>query len=43
MAVQVKNKVIKSIGTVPLLSTEINHKRQTVLGLSITNLTDGFM
>ena len=43
MAVQVKNKVIKSIGTVPLLSRNHLSKRQTVLGLSITNLTDGFL
>ena len=44
MAVQVKNKVIKSIGTVPVTVTETDpSKRQTVLGLSITNLTDGFL
>ena len=43
MAVQVKNKVIKSIGTVPVTVQKSISKRQTVLGLSITNLTDGFL
>ena len=44
MAVQVKNRVIKNVGTVPVIVSETDaSKRQTILGLSITNLTDGFL
>ena len=44
MAVQVKNSVIKNVGTVPVIVSETDaSKRQTILGLSITNLTDGFL
>ena len=44
MAVQVKNRVIKNVGKVPVEVTKTDpSKRQTILGLSITNLTDGFL
>ena len=44
MAVQVKNRVVKNVGTVPVEVTKTApSKRQTILGLSITNLTDGFL
>ena len=44
MAVQVKNRVVKNVGTVPVVVTKTDpSKRQTILGLSITNLTDGFL
>ena len=44
MAVQVKNRVIKNVGKVPVEVTKTDpSKRQTIHGLSITNLTDGFL
>ena len=44
MAVQVKNRVVKNVGTVPVVVAETDpSKRQTVIGLSITNLTNGFL
>ena len=44
MAVQVKIRVIKNVGKVPVEVTKTDpSKRQTILGLSITNLTDGFL
>ena len=44
MAVQVKNRVVKNVGTIPVVVAETDpSKRQTVIGLSITNLTNGFL
>ena len=44
MEVQVKNRVVKNVGTVPVVVAETDpSKRQTVIGLSITNLTNGFL
>lgn len=42
MATQFKNKVVKEVGTVPILGLETNAGTQsTVVGLSLANLTEG--
>lgn len=42
MATQFKNKVVKEVGTVPILGLETNASTQsTVVGLSLANLTEG--
>ena len=44
MAVLVKNKVTKTIGTVPVIVDETDStKRHTILGLSFTNLTNQYV
>lgn len=44
MATLFRNKVIKNIGTVPVEITAIDAtSRATVIGLSLTNLTQGFI
>ena len=44
MAVLVKNKVTKTIGTVPVIIDETDSsKRHTILGLSFTNLTNQYV
>jgi hypothetical protein len=44
MATQFKNKVVKEIGTVPILGLETNAGTQsTVVGLSLANLTEGII
>jgi hypothetical protein len=44
MATTFKNKVIKEIGTVPILALETNAgTRSTVIGLSLANLTSGIV
>jgi hypothetical protein len=44
MATVFKNKVIKSVGKVPVEITEIGPTaRATVIGLSLTNLTQSFL
>lgn len=41
MATTFKNKVIKEIGTAPILSLETNSgTRSTIIGLSLANLTE---
>lgn len=41
MATTFKNKVIKEIGTVPILALETDAStRSTIIGLSLANLTD---
>lgn len=44
MAVLVKNKVVKNVGTVPVPIIETNPStRITVIGLSLTNLLNSFV
>jgi hypothetical protein len=44
MATLFRNKVIKNVGTVPVEITSIESaNRATVIGLSLTNLTDSFV
>jgi len=44
MATIFKNKVIKNVGKVPVEITEIgSNSRATVIGLSLTNLTQSFL
>ena len=44
MATLFRNKVIKNVGTVPVEITNIDPaNRATVIGLSLTNLTDSFV
>ena len=44
MAVLVKNKVTKTIGTVPVIVDETDSsKRHTILGLSFTNFLELFL
>ena len=44
MATEFKNKVIKNVGTVPVeIATIGANARATVIGMSITNLTDSFV
>ena len=41
MATQFKNKVIKEVGTVPILAIETDaNTRSTIVGLSLANLID---
>lgn len=41
MATQFKNKVVKEVGTVPILAIETDAAtRSTIVGLSLANLTD---
>jgi hypothetical protein len=41
MATQFKNKVIKEVGTVPILAIETDAAtRSTIIGLTLSNLTD---
>lgn len=41
MATTFRNKVIKEVGTVPILALETNAStRSTIVGLSLANLTD---
>ena len=42
MATQFKNKVVKEVGTVPILAMETDAAtRSTIVGLSLANLTEG--
>ena len=42
MAKQFKNKVVKEVGTVPILAMETDAAtRSTIVGLSLANLTEG--
>ena len=44
MATQFKNKVIKDVGIVPILGIETDAgTRSTVVGLSLSNLTEGIV
>jgi hypothetical protein len=44
MATQFKNKVVKEVGTVPILGLETNAGTQsTVVGLSLANLTESLI
>lgn len=44
MATLFRNKVIKNVGTVPVEITSIDPaNRATIIGLSLTNLTDSFV
>jgi hypothetical protein len=44
MATFFRNKVVKNVGTVPVTITTMNaSQRSTVIGMSLTNLTDGFV
>jgi len=44
MATVFKNKVVKNVGTVPVDIFETNSStRVTIIGLSLTNLTDSFV
>lgn len=44
MATTFKNKVIKEVGTLPILALETNAgTRSTIVGLSLSNLTEGLI
>lgn len=44
MATYFRNKVVKNIGTVPVEITAMDAtQRSTVIGMSLTNLTDSFV
>ena len=44
MATEFKNKVIKNVGAVPVeITTVSGSSRATVIGMSLTNLTDSFV
>jgi len=44
MATFFRNKVVKNVGTVPItITTMTPTQRSTVIGMSLTNLTDGFV
>ena len=44
MAATLKNKVVKEVGTVPILAMETDAStRSTILGISLANLVDGLV